>query len=154
MDLLYRSDTLERLSDPRTSGDGPGSVQTSLDVTVRPPHERGWTYRIRGSCVPEIQTPARAGMDRRHLHGLTYRQADPRTSGDGPYDFARVPSVNIRPPHERGWTHALVRRRCAASQTPARAGMDLPQGRGFPVPPADPRTSGDGPSIFLLVLVP
>ena len=71
----------------------------------------------------------------------------PRTRGDGPYAGYVHYRLDVFPPHARGWTRLVGRRRTGREVSPARAGMDLVNvglpsfALGFP------RTRGDGPCV-------
>ena len=110
-----------------------------------PPHERGWTRPVEFDYRHENVSPARAGMDLTVRYELRKLASFPRTSGDGPSLRNSFPSIELFPPHERGWTRIAKAVSNGKPVSPARAGMDLGGGvrrgfaRGFP------RTSGDGP---------
>ena len=145
MDPASSSTTGDETPDPRTSGDGPDCRSARPSGNRRPPHERGWTV-FRGPHFDTItQTPARAGMDPMFYESLNTRQADPRTSGDGPEHHGTDYPTLYRPPHERGWTPLIPHQIVGAMQTPARAGMDPAVSGSSSSVLSDPRTSGDGP---------
>ena len=145
MDLVRGSQFGAVSADPRTSGDGPAIITPPRSFWIRPPHERGWTYRCRSASQTAYQTPARAGMDLSFFALRDVKVADPRTSGDGPISMMVLISHSSRPPHERGWTCSRASCPVTFLQTPARAGMDLSVRRKTAPAPPDPRTSGDGP---------
>ena len=76
----------------------------------------------------------------------------PRTRGDGPGSELASRAAFAFPPHARGWTAFHPLRPLDVLVSPARAGMDLDRVlRGRPVR-CFPRTRGDGPEFWELVV--
>ena len=130
---------------PRTRGDGPFANYLQTEVDLFPPHARGWTRPQGHAHAVWHVSPARAGMDPIQLRRGLPRSRFPRTRGDGPSKGTDQVGAPPFPPHARGWTCARLGIQRCERVSPARAGMDLPQGwRAAPVS-SFPRTRGDGP---------
>ena len=110
-----------------------------------PPHPRGWTQvRGRAECDP-AGSPAPAGMDPPPGHSPLRRWGLPRTRGDGPDLQSQTVSLEMAPPHPRGWIQGRQQSRKMATGSPAPAGMDPNFGRQSEIGAWLPRTRGDGP---------
>ena len=139
---------------PRTRGDGPlSALHGRLDFAVSP-HTRGWTRLgdvITGlgqGFPPHTRGWTSAG------HGLNLQHSGfPRTRGDGPTVSAGCPRRAKVSPHTRGWTPGPTPRPCGRRGFPAHAGMDRICSRRRGTPPGFPRTRGDGPDRFMVVVV-
>src|SRR5690606_38927780 len=133
---------------PRTRGDGPTALKPAHDPILCSPHARGWSRTGRRARPRSRLLPARAGTVPRRPRGSPARTAAPRTRGDGPPTWRRLPRPWDCSPHARGWSlrqHLLTG---LLHLLPARAGM-VPRrrarrGRRC----AAPRTRGDGPGQF------
>ena len=88
--------------------------------------------------------PAHAGMDPRVGQLTMLSTRIPRTRGDGPVAWIRLPQPDSDSPHTRGWTRGDPAHR-GGDGFPAHAGMDpgLPASRLTRA--GIPRTRGDGP---------
>ena len=84
-------------------------------------------------------------MDPSHQRPAALLRCFPRTRGDGPGGIILGSSGDAFPPHARGWTFVPVGCRRRLRVSPARAGMDRPDGREPRRSLRFPRTRGDGP---------
>ena len=129
---------------PRTSGDGPVTLNGCDTHDRAAPHQRGWTLRQPHQARPPCGCPAPAGMDPAATMKASPSSWLPRTSGDGPnssapwqtgYRAARTsgdgpasPALNLSEeaaaPHQRGWTLLNAKRVAELLGCPAPAGMD------------------------------
>ena len=130
---------------PRTRGDGPRWTRSNPRRSAAPPHTRGWTRLEHQGTSLAHGSPAHAGMDPRPAGRPRFWRRLPRTRGDGPGLDTGSDALNAAPPHTRGWTPAVGRRRRGSAGSPAHAGMDPPLVLAPPRMRWLPRTRGDGP---------
>ena len=130
---------------PRTRGDGPSMVSSSVDPRAASPHTRGWTRGVARLPGGRRGFPAHAGMDPDPDTRRCRRARLPRTRGDGPDYTGSVTQLNAASPHTRGWTR--LARACGeiGDGFPAHAGMDPPSTTPARHRSRLPRTRGDGP---------
>src|SRR5690606_28603266 len=102
MDLAVRPPSLHFFALPRTRGDRPHSLTTTLRPAGSPPHARGWTRHKASFLSIAPLSPARAGMDRTTHGAGRPRGTLPRTRGDGPSESAVRSRPRPSPPHARG----------------------------------------------------
>ena len=114
-----------------------------------PPHTRGCTPGQLRLEPPDRASPAHAGMYRRAIWCARDRRRFPRTRGDVPsFSICATVSRSL-PPHTRGCTARVHRRRAGEYASPAHAGMYptcVLVGGGLP---GFPRTRGDVPGVRL-----
>ena len=152
MDRRTPSGPARRWRLPRTRGDGPWSGVGSPCLYRASPHTRGWTRWQLRVVAEEVGFPAHAGMDRSRTRSAACTMRLPRTRGDGP-DHVKPSSSRIgASPHTRGWTRRDLLLGVRPRGFPAHAGMDPTRRTARATWPRLPRTRGDGPGVFLLVL--
>ena len=120
----------------------------ALRVRLRlglPRTTRGWTPAAGPEVCELVGFPAHAGMDPSAISPPPRRPWLPRTRGDGPAAWTRVPAGTVASPHTRGWTLGRPRVEMFQAGFPAHAGMD-PCWSWIPDRSKRlPRTRGDGP---------
>ena len=137
---------------PRTRGDGPGAPRVMDDDAQASPHPRGWTRTGRCRPRPKPGFPAPAGMDPTRDSSRLTDWRLPRTRGDGPVVDVPGAGLIVASPHPRGWTPRRRRDARRPDGFPAPAGMD-PYRCGRRAASARlPRTRGDGPPGYRIVL--
>ena len=88
---------------PRMRGDGPRVGARRAWPLRFPPHARGWTPNVRVITVPNVVSPACAGMDPYRAGRAVFPTRFPRMRGDGPDDCPLSHRGLMFPPHARGW---------------------------------------------------
>ncbi len=91
---------------PRTRGDGPKLTVGNRNLTLVPPHPRGWSLRAIPATHPDGGSPAPAGMVPGAPPEGPGNGRFPRTRGDGPADSALADRASTVPPHPRGWSQS------------------------------------------------
>ncbi len=135
----------DRVSFPRTRGDGPKHGALWAVVNRFSPHTRGWTGVYETVSPSRAVFPAHAGMDRTPACIRQSGRRFPRTRGDGPSAIEGDQGGMTFSPHTRGWTARTSHHSHASPVFPAHAGMDRSEGCRTLTWRSFPRTRGDGP---------
>ncbi len=109
---------------PRPRGDGPQCAPAWVASAVAPPPTRGWTRLDLVGLMPDVGSPAHAGMDPRNGRYRRRRRRLPRPRGDGPRMRSKPSSRATAPPPTRGWTRRCPLWRHRRHGSPAHAGID------------------------------
>ncbi len=135
---------------PRTRGDPPIILPDSLPSSAPPPHPRGSTPCRRREALPELPSPAPAGIHPTLPVALRPKWSLPRTRGDPPYHKGLSLLHIGPPPHPRGSTRGYRTSARSTDPSPAPAGIhpDFEADAAIIIPL--PRTRGDPPWMLVM----
>ncbi len=172
---LERAGEIAGECSPRTRGDGPANGPAVISVLKRSPRTRGdGPNKGQPTCVQQRFSPHTRGWPELITGMVRLGGRSPRTRGDGPWTHRARRPEELRSPRTRGdgptypagddgWKRVL----------PAHAGMARekeqgtdnlrefsPHTRGWPearvgrgqIAKRSPRTRGDGPGVFMVVV--
>ncbi len=134
-----------RVSAPRSRGDGPVTVLPPMPIHECSPLARGWSPALHTRPQGPGVLPARAGMVPERTKPWPMATCAPRSRGDGPSTSCSRRQMGQCSPLARGWSRHHRLPRPGRGVLPARAGM-VPC-RRVPVSSSTsaPRSRGDGP---------
>ncbi len=137
----------DRVTAPRTRGDGPSQLRVIASGESCSPHTRGWPLTSGNGQATGQLLPAHAGMAPLPQCDGVLGGSAPRTRGDGPHHEGPTPTGVGCSPHTRGWPPSGRLMSAYQSLLPAHVGMAPLLRPAASSAAAAPRTRGDGPTI-------
>ena len=109
---------------PRVRGDRPGHRRRRIGGQQPPPRTRGSTRADAGADMPEVASPAYAGIDPRDTLRRRRARRLPRVRGDRPCRASDAHPLILPPPRTRGSTLDHLSLKQPRMASPAYAGID------------------------------
>ncbi len=130
---------------PRTRGDRPSRMVSSVARSASPPHTRGSASPGPSSKASTYVSPAHAGIGRLRAGHLRSFLRLPRTRRDRPHSGRFARRLDVSPPHTRGSAVGKSSRWHPKAVSPAHAGIGRSSTLWRRVRLCLPRTRGDRP---------